>query len=107
MKIKEIRDFKQLPIDKKRKKLQDMKKNYFFMRKCQLIKGTAIAYIALYILGFVKEDNTLYSLCSLPIAFFIALYSQNQTNSKQNVDIIEAETIIKLEDDELTRERTL
>lgn len=108
MKIKEIRDFKELSLAQKREKLQKTRQILNFERIAQY--GSAVGTVIcvpdlindLQKGGLVSEGPSFYSF-SLLTLFCVATYCKRIMNTR----FIQQETIINLEEDELTRERTL
>lgn len=108
MKIKEIRDFKKLSLVEKREQLKKTRQILNFARIVQYgsIVGTVICVPDLINDlkngGLVSEGPSFYSF-SMLLMLCAAIYLKSQ----KYPEFIQQETIINLEENELTRERTL
>lgn len=107
MKIKEIRDFKQLPLVEQKEKLQKTKLWLSIITIINLASASCGIAALVQLSNLYKGYSTSHNFADFGIAFLFLFAATSGITIGQYEDYIQQDTIIKLEEDELTRERTL
>lgn len=106
MKIKEIRNFKNLSFKEQRAKITSMKHFFYFFKSSQIATLIPILSGGYNIIECLKNGENPSNIIQLPLALFITYVVLSRASNYYHNDIIEAETIMRLEADELTLKKT-